>query len=320
VTPPGGGLAPARVSFPSGRVIQLGQQERPRPVFHSFGRSVALWIVIGLLLVALFNIFEKQADHTPANLTRYSEFLDEVDHGRVRDVTVRGKIVDYTLTDHRSFATRAMDDPGLIDRLAAKRVNFEAAPVDDTVPTFKQMLINWFPMLLLIAVWIFFMRQMQQSRGRADPQAMGADPQAMTAPRFVFRPWRNLSLWVIIGLLLVALFGLFPNPEERHPANPAPYSEFLDQVDKGQVLDVTVRSKIIRYTLIDRRTFSTQAMDDPRLIDRLAAKNVNFRAAADDNEPTLAKILINWFPMLLLIAVWFYFMRQQSRERGDPTP
>jgi len=82
-----------------------------------------------------------------------------------------------------------------------------------------------------------------------------------------------------------------------------------------------VRSKIIRYTLIDRRTFSTQAMDDPRLIDRLAAKNVSFKAAAtDDNEPTLAKILINWFPMLLLIAVWFYFMRQQSRERGDPTP
>ncbi len=89
------------------------------------------------------------------------------------------------------------------------------------------------------------------------------------------------------------------------------------------MLDVTVRSKIIRYTLTDRRAFSTQAMDDPRLIDRLAAKNVNFRAAADDNEPTLAKILINWFPMLLLIAVWFYFMRQtrqQSRERGDPTP
>ncbi len=251
MTPPGGGLAPARVSFPSGRVIQLGQQERPRPVFHSFGRSVALWIVIGLLLVALFNIFEKQADHTPANLTRYSEFLDEVERGRVRDVTVRGKIVDYTLTDHRSFATRAMDDPGLIDRLAAKRVNFEAAPVDDTVPTFKQMLINWFPMLLLIAVWIFFMRQMQQSRGRADPQAMGATPQAMAAPRFVFRPWRHLSLWIIVGMLLVALFGLFQNREERHPANPAPYSEFLDQVDKGQVLDVTVRSKIIRYTLID---------------------------------------------------------------------
>ena len=136
-------------------------------MFHSFGRSVALWIVIGLLLVALFNIFEKQADHTPANLTLYSQFLDEVGHGRVRDVTVRGKIVDYTLTDHRSFATRAMDDPGLIDRLAAKRVNFEAAPVDDTVPTFKQMLINWFPMLLLIAVWFYFMRQ--QSRERGDP-------------------------------------------------------------------------------------------------------------------------------------------------------
>ena len=72
--------------------------------------------------------------------------------------------------------------------------------------------------------------------------------------------------------------------------------------------------------MTDRRTFSTQAMDDPRLIDRLAAKNVSFAAATDDNEPTLAKILINWFPMLLLIAVWFYFMRQQSRERGDPTP
>jgi ATP-dependent Zn protease len=283
-----------------------------------FGRYLALWIVIGLLMAALFSVFEKRADHP------YSEFIDAVEHGQVRDVTVRGKIVHYTLTDDRTFATRATDDPGLIDRLAAKNVSFEAAPGDDTVPTFRSILIHWFPMLLLIAVWIFFMRQMQQSRGRADPQSMGAAPQAMTAPPFVFRRARNLSLGVIVGVLLVTvLVNLFLNPEERHPANPAPYSDFLDQVDKGQVVDVTVRGKTIRYTLIDRRTFSTQAMDDPRLIDRLAAKNVSFQAeATDNNEPSLAKTLIDWIPLFLLIAIWLYFMWQmrRSRRRRDPTP
>jgi cell division protease FtsH len=89
-----------------------------------------------------------------------------------------------------------------------------------------------------------------------------------------------------------------------------PYSEFLEQIDKGQVSDVRVRGKEISFTLSDRRSFATEAMDDPQLVDRLIAKNVNFSAVPSDNvTPSVMKVLIDWFPMLLLIAVWVYFMR-----------
>ncbi len=134
---------------------------------NNFGKNLALWIIIGLLLVALFNLFQSSANRGSPNLMPYSEFVDQVNKGQVSDVTIQGKTVTYTLSDKRQFSTHAPDDPNLVDRLIAKNVTFKALPADDNVPTLFSILVNWFPMLLLIAVWIFFMRQMQGGGGRA---------------------------------------------------------------------------------------------------------------------------------------------------------
>ncbi len=134
---------------------------------NNFGKNLALWIIIGLLLVALFNLFQSSANRSPPNPTPYSEFIEQVNKGQVSDVTIQGTTITYTSTDKRTFSTHAPNDPNLVDRLIAKNVNFKAVPTDENVPTLFSILINWFPMLLLIAVWIFFMRQMQGGGGRA---------------------------------------------------------------------------------------------------------------------------------------------------------
>jgi cell division protease FtsH len=135
---------------------------------NNFGKNLALWIIIGLLLVALFNLFQSSANRGSPNLMPYSEFIDQVNKGQVSDVTIQGKTITYTLSDKRQFSTHAPDnDGGLVDRLINKNVTFKALPADDNVPTLFSILVNWFPMLLLIAVWIFFMRQMQGGGGRA---------------------------------------------------------------------------------------------------------------------------------------------------------
>jgi cell division protease FtsH len=136
---------------------------------NNFGKNLALWIVIGLLLVVLFNIFQSSTNRSTSNLEPYSTFLEEVDHGQVSDVTIQGKTITYQMAGdkHGAYTTHAPDDPGLVERLVNKHVTFKSVPAEDNVPTLFNIILNWFPMLLLIGVWIFFMRQMQGGGGRA---------------------------------------------------------------------------------------------------------------------------------------------------------
>ncbi|MGH7247786.1 MAG: ATP-dependent zinc metalloprotease FtsH, partial [Pseudomonadota bacterium] len=85
----------------------------------------------------------------------------------VADVTIQGNTISGHFTDSRAFSTYAPNDPGLVGKLTDKGVRITAAPVDDNVPSLFGVLISWFPMLLLIGVGIFFMRQMQGGGGRA---------------------------------------------------------------------------------------------------------------------------------------------------------
>jgi ATP-dependent Zn protease len=295
------------------------EQQRRRVVFLGTGKSLSLWMIIGLLLVALFNVFEQESARNPDRFTAYSEFLDALDRVDVREVTVRGKIIDYTLTDYRHLQAHAMDDPRLVDHLAARHVKFMAVPGDD-VPSLTTLLIDWFPMLLLIAVWLFFMRQMKRSPAMSDAQFAGAVPQEATALRFLSRRPRFVWLMFIIVAVLTMLLGWFLEPEKATdlPTYPSRYSDFLDQLDQGRVADLTMLGKTIHYTLTDdSRTFAMFAMDDPRLLDRLTAKHVTFKAIpTDKKEPDLVKMVINWAPMLLLIGVWIFFMWQMQRFRG----
>ena len=130
-------------------------------------RNFIVWVFIGLLLVALFNLFQSDGVQVRGNEISFSELLSEVEGGRVQDVTIAGNKISGHFADGRNFQTYAPNDPGLVQTLHEKGVTITAKPSEEDVPSLFGVLISWFPMLLLIAVWIFFMRQMQSGGGRA---------------------------------------------------------------------------------------------------------------------------------------------------------
>jgi cell division protease FtsH len=135
---------------------------------NNFGRNLALWVIVALLLVALFNLFQPSGGTSrSAQQVAYSDFLNEVGAGHVRDVVIQGRTVTGQLTDGRTFQTYTPEDPQLVGRLTDKGVRVVARAEESDVNPLFHYLLSWFPMLLLIGVWVFFMRQMQSGGGRA---------------------------------------------------------------------------------------------------------------------------------------------------------
>jgi len=134
---------------------------------NNFGKNIFLWVVIGLLLVALFNLFQGSSNRSAQTQMAYSDFLAHVNQNEVREVTIQGHNISGQLSDGRSFSTYAPSDPGLVGRLTDHNVRVRAMPEDDNVPSLFGILVSWFPFLVLIGVWVFFMRQMQSGGGRA---------------------------------------------------------------------------------------------------------------------------------------------------------
>ena len=133
----------------------------------SFSKNVALWVIIALLVFALFNLFQGSTTRGPQSSLAFSEFLTSVESGDIGEVTIQGNNISGHYRDGRSFTTYAPDDPSLIAKLSERGVRIKALPADDNTPGLLSILISWFPMLLLIGVWIFFMRQMQSGGGKA---------------------------------------------------------------------------------------------------------------------------------------------------------
>ena len=134
---------------------------------NKLSRNIALWVVIALLVLALFNLFQSPSTRGPSAARAYSEFLQELENGTIRDVTIQGSTITGHYTTGGAFNTYAPDDPELVKRLQSRGVTISAAPDEEGAPTLFAVLLNWFPMLLLIGVWIFFMRQMQSGGGKA---------------------------------------------------------------------------------------------------------------------------------------------------------
>ena len=130
-------------------------------------KNIVLWIFIALIVFGLFNLFNNSSENKSSVQLTYSQFLDEVEIGSIKDVVIKGNNITGSYEDGRSFKTYAANDPTLVDRLNERGVNISAAPLDDGYPSILGILISWFPMLLLIGVWIFFMRQMQGGKGGA---------------------------------------------------------------------------------------------------------------------------------------------------------
>ena len=132
-------------------------------------QKLAIWVALLVLAAALFNIFNnsnKNANRGPQ--IGYSEFLNDVQSGNVTSVTIAGnRIYGVKKEGGAPFTTLKDEDPRLVDRLREKDVKFEYKPSEEELPSIMSALISWFPMLLLIGVWVFFMRQMQSGSGRA---------------------------------------------------------------------------------------------------------------------------------------------------------
>ena len=131
-------------------------------------KNLAMWGIIVLLSVGLFNMFQNpnQTSVSKSKLA-FSEFLSEVDQGRVVRVEIQGNNITGVLSDGSTFKTYSPNYPNLVEQLSEKGVNILATPREDKMPSLFGILLSWFPMLLLIAVWIFFMRQMQGGKGGA---------------------------------------------------------------------------------------------------------------------------------------------------------
>ena len=131
---------------------------------NPFYKNLSLWIVITLMFVMLYQIFsEQRLAETPVS---YSEFLAMVADERVDEVVIQGQELTVKDTQGDRFKVYAPDDPDLIATLRSKGVHIGAKPPAES-PWYMSVLVSWFPMLILIGVWIFFMRQMQSGGGKA---------------------------------------------------------------------------------------------------------------------------------------------------------
>ncbi len=153
---------------------------------NDMAKNIVLWVVIAVVLISVFNNFGPP--QAPARTLSYSDFIQEVRVGAIREVEIKGRNIRVTTQAGEKFMTYSPGDNGLIGELLNNRVTIQARP-DEEQGVFMQIFISWFPMLLLIGVWIFFMRQMQggggggrgaMSFGRSKARMLGEDQVKVT--------------------------------------------------------------------------------------------------------------------------------------------
>ena len=131
---------------------------------NQFYKNLALWLVISLMMILLFNLFNKPK---PASeRLNYSEFVTAIDTGKVSSVILQGNEIIGKFSDGKEFRSFKPADANLTAKLMEKKVAISARPEEEKVSWFS-IFISWFPLILLVGVWIFFMRQMQAGGGKA---------------------------------------------------------------------------------------------------------------------------------------------------------
>ena len=121
--------------------------------------------------------------------------------------------------------------------------------------------------------------------------------------------YRNLALWLVIGLIMIAIFQLFrPHATESSIG----YSEFVRAVQEQRVLEVVMQGENIRGRFLDGRQFRTYVPKDDTLVPLMREKGVSIRVEPPDQGSWYTNILLSWLPMLLLLGVWIFFMRQMQ--------
>jgi cell division protease FtsH len=123
--------------------------------------------------------------------------------------------------------------------------------------------------------------------------------------------YKNLALWMVIGLVVVLLFNVFSGLSEKGGLEPN-YSDFLKNVEANRVESVTIRGNLVTGRLKDGGEFRTYIVDSPDLIKLLRDRGVRISVKPPDQNPWYMSLLISWFPMVIFIGVWIFFMRQMQ--------
>ena len=131
---------------------------------NPFYKNIALWLVITLMMIMLYNLFNQQ--QLPESKISYTDFLAMVDEERIEGVVIQGQELFVTDINRNRFKVFAPQDSDLIKILRQKGVAINAKPPSES-PWYMSLLVSWLPMIVLIGIWIFFMRQMQAGGGKA---------------------------------------------------------------------------------------------------------------------------------------------------------
>jgi cell division protease FtsH len=127
--------------------------------------------------------------------------------------------------------------------------------------------------------------------------------------------YKNLALWLVIGLILIGLFNVFNKPLTSQTE--VVFSEFMNEVENGQITEVKIQGDSISGKYADGRSFQTMAPPkDPDLIRTLRAKGVRIVVVPPEQTSWYMNILVSWFPMILLLGIWIFFMRQMQAGGG----
>ena len=139
---------------------------------NNLGRNIAIWLVIGVALMALFNMFQGAGNTNATNQIAYSDFIAQAENGGLTEVVIEGSNLKGLTRDGRTVTSYKPDGTDVVTTLSNTDVRIDARPDTSNMPGFLSVLLSWFPMLLFIGVWIFFMRQMQGG-GRGGAMGFG---------------------------------------------------------------------------------------------------------------------------------------------------
>ena len=133
----------------------------------NISRNLMLWAIILVCVVALFNLFQSATPRSASREIYFSDFMAAVERTEVQEVTIQGNNINGTFKSGGDFRTYSPDDASVVPALREHNVTIKVVPKTEGEVSFWSIIISWFPMLLLIGVWIFFMRQMQSGGGKA---------------------------------------------------------------------------------------------------------------------------------------------------------
>ncbi|MFN3884725.1 MAG: ATP-dependent metallopeptidase FtsH/Yme1/Tma family protein, partial [Rhodocyclaceae bacterium] len=127
--------------------------------------------------------------------------------------------------------------------------------------------------------------------------------------------FKNMAIWLVIGVVLMTVFNQFNS--RQAPQNTLDYSAFLDEVKQGHIAKVVIQGRTLEATTVEGKKITSYAPADLWMVSDLLKNNVKVVAKPEEEQSFLMNIFVSWFPMLLLIGVWIFFMRQmQGGGRG----